>query len=131
MTRKRFTPQDLQYIRQLAAQWGKIVAHRAFGEEGPGLDTNFTTLEEIAQEAARGLVEGTLTAFLERQANGLGDEHPCPDCGRPAPITREPRTVHLKGGQPLPLSEPVCHCPDCRRDFFPPTDDAGSGQPRL
>ncbi len=101
------------------------------GREGPGLGTNFTTLEEIAQEAARGLAEGTLTAFLEQQANDLGDTHPCPDCGRHAKITREPRTVHLKGGQPVPLSEPVCHCPDCRRDFFPPAADAGSGRPRL
>jgi hypothetical protein len=131
VTRKSLTPQDLQNIRALAAQWGKIVARRAFGDEGPGLDVNFTTLEEIAQEAARGLTEGTLTAFLQQQANGLGDQHPCPDCGRTAPITREPRMVHLKGGQPVPLSEPVCHCPDCRRDFFPPPGDAGSGWPRL
>jgi ssDNA-binding Zn-finger/Zn-ribbon topoisomerase 1 len=126
--RKPFSPQDLQNIRQLAAQWGKIVARRAFGDEGPGLGT---TLEEVAQEAARGLVEGTLTVCLEQQANDLGDFHPCPDCGRHAKISREPRTVYLKGGQSVPLSEPVCHCPDCRRDFFPPAADSGSGQPRL
>jgi hypothetical protein len=47
------------------------------------------------------------------------------------PVTREPRTVHLKGGQPVPLNEPVGHCPDCRRDFFPPPDNSGTGQPRL
>jgi hypothetical protein len=24
-------------------------------------------------------------------------------------------------GGPLPPSEPLCHYPDCPRDFFPPT----------
>jgi hypothetical protein len=37
-------------------------------------------------------------------------------------------TVH--GGQ-LTLHEPLCHCPDCRRDFFPPTVPTASGQPQL
>jgi hypothetical protein len=27
-------------------------------------------------------------------------------------------------GAALQQSEPVCHCPDCRRDFFPPTAPA-------
>jgi hypothetical protein len=34
------------------------------------------------------------------------------------------------GGQ-LSQREPLCYCPDCRRDFFPPTAPAASGRPRL
>jgi hypothetical protein len=120
MARTRVNPEDLRKIRELAAGWGKIVAGRAFGPEGPALGADFTALEEVAQEAARGLTEGTLAALLLQQANALGDAQPCPDCGRACPVTHEPRVLHLKGGQPIQQREPVCHCPACRRDFFPP-----------
>ena len=131
MMRTRLKPEDLRNIRELAAEWGKIVARRAFGPEGPGLDVDFTALEEVALEAARGLTEGTLASLLEQQASALGDEQPCPDCGRACRVTREPRVLHLNGGQPVQQSEPVCHCPACRRDFFPPQADAASGRARL
>src|SRR5476651_373981 len=32
-----FTPQELDQLHALAAQWGKIVSKRAFGDDGPGL----------------------------------------------------------------------------------------------
>jgi hypothetical protein len=34
----------------------------------------------------------------------------------------------VQGGQ-ITLHEPLCHCPDCRRDFFPPQGRPVSGQP--
>jgi hypothetical protein len=120
MASRRVSPEDLRQIRELAAGWGKIVARRAFGEQGPGLDTDFSALEEVAQEAARGLTEGALAALLERQAQDLSPEHPCPGCGRPCPVNSETRPLNLKGGQQVQLHEPACHCPACRRDFFPP-----------
>src|SRR5947209_5581210 len=43
MASSQLTPQDLQKIRELAAQWGKIVARRAFGDSGPGLDVDSYT----------------------------------------------------------------------------------------
>jgi hypothetical protein len=131
MARIKLSPQDLQEIRNLATQWGKIVARRAFGEQGPGLDTTFTALEQLAAAAAAGLTEGTLTTLLEQQAQALGEQQPCPDCGRPCLVRREDRPLHLDSGQQVPYHEPVCHCPDCRRDFFPPTDQAATGQPQL
>jgi hypothetical protein len=130
MARAPFTPQDLQQIRDLAAQWGKIVARRAFGEQGPGTDVDLTAMEEVALAAAAGLTEGTLATLLERQALLLGEEQACPACGRLCPVRREPRPLDVRGGS-LQLSEPICHCPDCRRDFFPPADRAGPGQPPL
>src|SRR3954447_26067931 len=86
MARRRFTPEELDELRQLAAQWGKIVARRAFGDDGPGLDVDFDAMEQIAQAAAAGLTEGTLHTMLERQAAALGDAQPCPDCGRPCAV---------------------------------------------
>lgn len=130
MPRRQLTPQQLQELRDFAAQWGKIIARRAFGDSGPGLDIDLDALEQVAQAAAAGLTEGTLQTCLEQQAQALGTEQPCPAGGRPCPIQRQPRSLAVRGGQ-LDHSEAVCHCPDCRRDFFPPTAAAPPGRPRL
>jgi hypothetical protein len=122
MARRRFTPQELHELRQLAAQWGKIVARRAFGDDGPGLDVDFDAMEQIAQAAAAGLTEGTLHTLLDRQATALGDEQPCPACGRPCAVRRRERPLRARAAELRP-DEPICHCPDCRRDFFPPAAD--------
>jgi hypothetical protein len=119
MAARELPPQLLQEIRDLAAGWGKIVARQAFGEGGPGLDTDFDAMEQLARAAAAGLTEGTLGTLLEQHAQAVGPQAPCPDCGTPCALHREGRTLHLPGGT-LPQSEPVGHCPACRRDFFPP-----------
>ena len=125
MSSRAFSPEEIRELRQLAARWGKIVAKRAFGEDGPGLDVDLSTMEQIAHAAAEGLTEGTLQILLGQQAQRLGDEQPCPDCGRPCLVEREPRTLHVKGTD-IRQEEPVCHCPDCRRDFFPPKAPSAS-----
>src|SRR5205807_8066573 len=117
MARRRITSQELEELRQLASQWGKIVARRAFGDDGPGPDVDFDAMEQIAQAAAAGLTEGTLQTLLERQATTLGEQQPCPDCGRPCAVRRRERPLRVRGAE-LRQSEPACHCPDCRRDFF-------------
>ena len=47
MSRTRLKPEDLRDIRELAAAWGKIVARRAFGPEGPSLDVDFSALDLV------------------------------------------------------------------------------------
>ena len=81
MARRSFTPEQLQEFRSFAAQWGKIIARRAFGAEGPGLDVDFDAMEQLARAAAAGLTEGTLQTLLEQQAVVLGEQQPCPQCG--------------------------------------------------
>lgn len=120
MAAPKLTPQELQNLRELATQWGKIVARRAFGDAGPGLDVDLLALEQVAAAAARGLTEGTLAALLKLQAQALPPDQPCPDCGRLCPVGHEPRPLVGHGGT-LTYHEPICHCPACRRDFFPPT----------
>jgi hypothetical protein len=119
MASSSFTPEDLQEIRELAARWGKIVARRAFGETGPGLDIDLLALEQLAQAAARGLTEGTLTTLLEQQAQALPPAQPCPACGRLCAVAHEARPLATSHGGTLTYQEPLCHCPACRRDFFP------------
>src|SRR5205809_6738714 len=99
MARRRFTPEELNGLRELASQWGKIVARRAFGDQGPGLDVDFSAMEQIAQAAASGLTEGTLQTLLEQQANSLGEQQPCPDCGRSCVLGRLGRPLQVLGGQ--------------------------------
>jgi hypothetical protein len=128
MAQPKLSAQKLQEIQDLAAQWGKIVARRVCGEPGPDRPLDFQAMEQVAAAAAAGLTEGTLTTLLEQQAHSLGNEQPCPACGRLCPVTSEDRPMTVQGGQ-LTLHEPVCHCPACRRDFFPPAARAAPGQP--
>jgi len=130
MEPRTLSPQKLQEIHALAAQWGKIVARRVWGESGPGQAMDFQAMEQVAAAAAAGLTEGTLGILLEQQAQTLGSEQPCPECGRRCAVNSEDRPLTVQGGH-LTLHEPVGHCPDCRRDFFPPADLPASGQPRL
>jgi hypothetical protein len=125
MAGRDFTPEEIHEFRRLASQWGKIVARRAFGDDGPGRDVDFATMEHIALAAAAGLTEGTLQTLLQQQADALGEQQPCPECGRPCLLRRQERTLQTQG-PPLQQSEPIGHCPDCRRDFFPPTALAAS-----
>jgi len=76
MARSQLSPQDLQEIRDLAARWGQIVARRAFGEAGPGLDTDFETLEGLARTAAAGLTEGLLSAYEPESLLGYRNWEP-------------------------------------------------------
>jgi hypothetical protein len=123
------SPAKLQALRELAAQWGKIVARRALDDAGPEVPLDFAAMEQLALAAAAGLTEGTLTTLLERHAQTLPAEQPCPGCQRPCPVRYEDRALTVQGGQAVPLHEPVCHCPSCRRDFFPPQAPAAPGQP--
>ena len=130
MSQRNLSAEKLQEIHDLAAGWGKIIARRAFGEPGPECQIDFQAMEQIAAAAARGLTEGTLATLLEQRAQTLAAEQPCPACGRLCPTHSEDRPLAVQGGQ-LTLHEPVCRCPDCRRDFFPPATRPASGQSRL
>jgi hypothetical protein len=126
MPTPRFTLEELQQLRDLARQWAKIVSKRAFGDDGPGLDVDFRTFEQIAAAAAHGLTEGTLQLLLEQQAGKLPPEQPCPACGKLCTTAAHKRSLTARGAE-VEQTERVAHCPDCRRDFFPPADGSGAG----
>jgi hypothetical protein len=110
--------QDQSELRDLAYGWGKIVTRHAFGEAGPGLDLDFDSIESLAVDVARAVTRGTIEEILRRQSQLLGDQQACPQCSRLCPVEKEPRTVAVRGGA-IDYEEPICHCPACRRDFFP------------
>jgi hypothetical protein len=130
MATREPTPEDLERITELARRWGKIIVKEHRGEHGPGLDVNLEQMEQVALAAVRGLLAGTLETATQKQAQQLGEQHPCPDCERPCPLVTEDRTVTTGEGS-FEHHEPKAHCPVCRRDFFPPTTNSGADQPRL
>jgi hypothetical protein len=126
MPTPRFTPEELRQLHDLARQWAKIVSKRAFGDDGPGLDVDFRAMEQIAAAAAHGLTEGTLELLLQQQADKLPAQQPCPDCGKLCPTESHNRSLAAQGAE-VEQTERLAHCPDCRRDFFPPTGSSGPG----
>jgi hypothetical protein len=126
MPTPRFTTEELRQLHDLARQWAKIVSKRAFGDDGPGLDVDFRTFEQIATAAAHGLTEGTLQLLLQQQADKLPAEQPCPDCGKLCPTGPHARPLTAQGAEVRQV-ERIAHCPGCRRDFFPPAGGPGPG----
>lgn len=123
MPTRKLSSEQLAALEELAQQWGKIVANRACGGDGPDLDVDFDQMEQISAAVTRGLARGTLEQLTRRQAQQLPDELPCPTCHTVCPVRTRPRDVVARGAT-VTLREPVAHCPGCRRDFFPPTTEA-------
>lgn len=112
----------LREIEELARGWGKILAQEAF-PEGVGLDVDLFTMEEFACTAAKALVGGAVETMTQRQSQELAHEQACPGCGKACSVEHRPRSIQVRGGK-ANLTEPVAHCPACRRDFFPSASDA-------
>ena len=130
MGARKLTAADLDRVREVAKQWGKVIVRHAFGEQGPGLDVDMDQMEEVAKAAVQGLSAGTLESATFQQAQTLGTEQTCPTCGKVCVIKREQRTIQGLDGA-FEHNEPVCYCPTCRRDFFPSASDSENGHARL
>jgi len=124
-------PEDLSELRDLAYGWGKVVTRRAFGEAGPGLDLDFDSIEDLAVDVAQALTRGTMQEILQTQFELLGAEQPCPHCSSLCTVQKAPRTLAIRGGGTIAYDEPVCHCPACRRDFFPSASKLAARLTRL
>src|SRR5262249_55815431 len=109
---------DRAGLEQLGESWGKVVARRVHDEVGPELELDADDIEQMAITAARAVARGTIPDLLERKAALLGPEQLCPTCRRPCAVDRQERAIDFWGGE-VTYAEPVCHCPACRRDFFP------------
>jgi hypothetical protein len=89
-------------------------------------EARFTTIEALALAAGDAV---SLEVFEQQLAeSGMGPPH-CPRCGFEGKrIKQRDRTVQTRRGLEVPVSEPECYCPGCRRAFFPSVQNAGSGR---
>jgi hypothetical protein len=121
------TPQEFQdrlrrAVRQVIQE---TLAAGDLPEAQPG-ETRFTTIETLALAAGDAV---SLEVFEQQLAEcGMGPPH-CPHCGcegqRAKPRQRDLQT---RRGLEVPLQEPTCYCPGCRRAFFPSVQTPGSGR---
>ncbi len=126
MGRKKLAKEKLAEIEALASNLGKEVAERVLegGVASAGMDLQ--AMEQITQAATTSLTKATLEAIIQKQTRSLAPLQPCPVCQCLCRVGYEERPLIVKGGQ-ITLSEAVCSCPNCKRDFFPPADFSASG----
>lgn len=127
MSKFVFSPEFLRQVRELAVRWGENAGERAAQQIGTHPQIDFIDIEQFAAVVAAGVTEGTVATLLDKQAQTLDNEQPCPKCGASCSVQHHDRPITLETGQVIPLHEPICHCPTCRRDFFPPADLPASG----
>ena len=82
MASRTLSEERLAQLTELAHGWGKIVAEEAYGENGPGLDVDLATMDDMAFEVAQALSAGVCEELTRRQAQQMPEAQPCPVCGQ-------------------------------------------------
>lgn len=88
-------------------------------------DVRFTAMEAAGHELGRAVAQMATERLALARAERLTGPQSCPTCGRACPLAHRERKLETIDG-PLDLCEPVCHCPACRRDFFPSASGVGA-----
>ena len=97
---------------------GKLFPDVPMGTKGRGSTSTSIPSSPLAVDMGQAVIKGAIEEVLRTQLKLLGDHQPCPACARACPVDTESRTIQVRGGT-IQYDEPVCHCPACRRDFFP------------
>jgi hypothetical protein len=93
-------------------------------------DVRFHALESAGHGLGRAIARFTTERLAFAQAERLDGPQPCPTCERLCPLAYKDRTLESVDG-PMGLHEPFCHCPACRRDFFPSASCIGTRPAKL
>ena len=88
-------------------------------------DVRFTALEAAGHRLGRAVAQMTTERLALARAQRLSGPQPCPTCGHQCPLVHRERELETIDG-PMDLSEAVCHCSACRRDFFPSASGLGA-----
>jgi len=117
MDKSMLSPEARQKFDELVA----LMVAEEYGPNGPPVETTFSEIEHFAHQAGQLVARSVSGHATGEHADHLG-ESSCPVCGTqveadPAKATKT-RLLQTEDG-PVPLAEPVFHCPSCARDFFP------------
>jgi hypothetical protein len=93
-------------------------------------DVSFTEMELAGHQLGRAVAQATTERLALARAKRLQGPQPCPTCGRSCPLLHRDRELTTVDG-PIDLHEAVCHCPTCRRDFFPSASNVGAGSTQV
>jgi len=89
---------------------------------------HYSVIEARAHELGQQLSREIQTRQMGAIAAHAADTAKCPECGtRCRLVAKERRLTSVDGF--LTVEEPVGHCPDCRRGFFPPPGSVGARRP--
>ncbi len=105
-------------IARLSAELAELLCGGILEETKPGEALTFATIEARAHEAGRELARQATKQAVQSHAERFDGLQPCPTCGKLCRVEARKRTILTVDG-PVELTEPGCHCPTCRRDFFP------------
>ena len=91
-----------------------------YGPEGPPKDTTFAEIEQFGHSVGRMLARAVDERLTVEHSRSFQNEAPCPTCQTLCELKKEAakRELQTCDGK-VPISEPVCHCSVCNRDFFP------------
>lgn len=91
-----------------------------YGPEGPPKETTFAEIEQFGHSVGRMLARAVDERLTVQHARSFEDQVPCPTCQTLCEPNKEAaeRELQTCDGK-VPISEPVCHCSVCNRDFFP------------
>jgi anaerobic selenocysteine-containing dehydrogenase len=110
-------------LKRWAEQMGEILSRKAFGEQGPDLQTALADMEELLGPFLEQMAAGFLRTSVTDQAERLPDEAPCPTCGVGCPVAAQGQERHMTTERgDFRFSERVGHCDRCGRSFFPSAD---------
>ena len=85
-----------------------------------GAEATFTSIEVAASKIGRAVTRQVIEDLAIKQTELLDQPQPCPDCQRLCEVRGRTRSLTTGGGT-ADINEAVCHCSECRRDFFPST----------
>lgn len=88
-------------------------------------DVRFTEMESAGHQFGRAVAQITTERLAFSRAERLEGPQPCPTCGRSCRLSHRNRELTTVDGR-IDLHEAVCHCPTCRRDFFPSASRDGT-----
>jgi hypothetical protein len=90
------------------------------GVDVAGEQASFASIEEAASKIGRFVTRQVMEDLAIQQTELLDQSQPCPTCESLCRVGVRKRNLNTAEG-PIDLSETVCHCSACRRDFFPST----------
>lgn len=112
MAKEKLTPQEWETFLGLADRL-EIPLRRLLNE-----DVRFHEMEAAGHALGRVVAQSATEKLTLARAERLTEPQPCPTCSKRCSVVHRERDLETGDGS-IDLSEPVCYCSACRRDFFP------------